>query len=203
MRKPIAALACAAFILAACQSKGDTAKHRTNTAPPRATATAPAPATPKPRTATGAQPSPAIVAYMDREEADLRARLRAAGVSVTRSRDRIVVIMQSDAAFAANSEKVQPQFYQVLAMVSEVLTRYDRTSVAVSGHTDSAAGERGEPLSRKQADAVAAVLKQQGVVQQRLRTEGLGKARPIATNATSAGRAKNRRVEIQIIPFAQ
>ena len=207
MGRPIAALVCAAFVLAGCQTLfGSKDEHPTDDAHgAHRTATVAAPVAPphaaRPA-AANAPMSPEVAAYMDKEEADLRARLLAVGVSVTRQGERIVITMDSDATFTPpKSDQVQPQFYQVLASIGEVLTRYDRTSIEVTGHVDSAAaGAHGQPLTRRQAGAVAAVLKQHGVAQTRLKAEGLGKAKPVASNATSAGRAKNRRVEIQITP---
>ena len=208
MHKQITAMACAAIFLCGCQwfkfindepQAADPAQ-----APHSHTSLTQTAATnaPNARAAHTSAVSPAVSAYMDQEEADLRSRLLAAGVSVNRQHDRIVLIMDSDVTFASNSDQVLPQFYQVLAAIGEVLTRYDRTKVDVSGHTDSAAaGDHGQVLTRRQAAAVAAVLKAHGVVQQRVHAEGLGKSRPIASNATSAGRAKNRRVEIQINPM--
>jgi outer membrane protein OmpA-like peptidoglycan-associated protein len=205
MRRAIAAIALAGLVLAGCQlfgageTKKDDGANAQRTTQPVAPA-APRKASPRARAPGAGSLSPEIASYMDKGEADLRARLLAAGVSVARRHGRIVITMESDTTFAAGSDKVQPQFYQVLVSLGEILTRYDRTKIEISGHVDSVAGERGQALSRRQADAVAAVLRRHGVAQTRLRTEGAGKARPVASNATSAGRAKNRRVEIQILP---
>jgi chemotaxis protein MotB len=54
-------------------------------------------------------------------------------------------------------------------------------------------------LSKARADAVAAVLVEQGVPARLITTSGLGEAHPVASNATPAGRAQNRRVEIDIV----
>ena len=144
----------------------------------------------------------AVGGYMDQEEADLRHRLRAAGVSVTRDGNNIILNMASDVTFATDSDQVQPQFYQVLAAVGEVLAHYNRTTLEVSGHTDSTGtAEHNRQLSQRRANAVAYILSQNGVMLQRMYVQGLGRSHPVATNATSAGRSKNRRVEIQIIPF--
>jgi len=150
----------------------------------------------------GALAGAAIGDYMDKEEAELRHRLRAAGVSVQRRGDRIVLIMESDVTFAVDDDRVKPQFYQVLDAVAEVLVEYDRTTLEVSGHTDSTgAADYNRDLSERRAHAVARVLAENGVTPQRMYVIGLGKTQPIASNGTAGGRAKNRRVEIQIIPL--
>lgn len=150
----------------------------------------------------GALAGAAIGNYMDDEERELRHRLRAAGVSVTRRGDRIVLNMESDITFDTDSDRVKPQFYQVLAAVGEVLTHYNRTTIEVAGHTDSTgSAQHNQDLSQRRAEAVARVLEDSGVIPPRMYVEGFGETHPIASNASAAGRAHNRRVEIQIIPF--
>ena len=56
-------------------------------------------------------------------------------------------------------------------------------------------------LSQRRALAVANYLSGQGVDSRRFAVTGFGKTRPIASNATAAGRAQNRRVEIQLSPL--
>jgi outer membrane protein OmpA-like peptidoglycan-associated protein len=150
----------------------------------------------------GALAGAAIGNYMDEEEAELRRRLRAAGVSVTRRGDRIILNMASDVTFDTDSDRVKPQFYQVLAAVGEVLTHYNRTTIEVAGHTDSTgSAEHNMDLSQRRAESVARVLEDSGVIPPRMYVEGFGEKHPIASNASAAGRSKNRRVEIQIIPY--
>jgi flagellar motor protein MotB len=79
--------------------------------------------------------------------------------------------------------------------------------IVVKGFTDDvpigeALGKRftnNVQLSKARADAVAAVLIDQGVPSALITTTGLGESHPVASNATPAGRAKNRRVEIDIV----
>ncbi len=150
----------------------------------------------------GALAGGAIGGYMDNQEAELRQRLRAAGVSVQRQGNNIVLVMASDITFPVDSDQVNPQFYQTLAAVGEVLAEYNKTTIEVSGHTDSTgANQYNQDLSQRRANAVAYILSQNGVMPQRMYVIGLGETRPVASNASPAGRAKNRRVEIQIVPY--
>jgi outer membrane protein OmpA-like peptidoglycan-associated protein len=70
----------------------------------------------------------------------------------------------------------------------------------VEGHTDGVgADSRNQPLSLRRAEAVRAALIARGVAADRLIAEGFGDSRPIATNNTAAGRARNRRIEIRSV----
>jgi outer membrane protein OmpA-like peptidoglycan-associated protein len=219
MRKAIAAIACAALLLGACQTQDPyTGEQKTSHATRGAIFGALGGAAIGALTNTssgkqaarnaligagiGALAGGAIGGYMDQQEAELRQRLRAAGVSVRRQGNNIVLEMASDITFPVDGDQVNPQFYQTLAAVGEVLAEYNKTMIEVSGHTDSTgAADYNNDLSQRRANAVAYILAQNGVIPGRMYVMGLGEARPIATNATPAGRARNRRVEIQIIPY--
>ena len=140
--------------------------------------------------------------YMDRQEAALRERLQATGVSVTRYEDVIVLNMPGNVTFATNSADVTAGFYPVLDSVAIVLNEYDRTYVDVVGHTDST-GRAGynQTLSERRAGSVASYLESREVIQERLLISGLGQNQPVADNTTPNGRALNRRVEIVLTPL--
>ena len=72
--------------------------------------------------------------------------------------------------------------------------------VIAVGHTDAKGGDAyNQKLSVKRADAVKTYLSGKGIEASRIYTEGKGKAQPVADNKTDAGRAKNRRVEIEVV----
>ena len=152
----------------------------------------------------GALAGGAVGAYMDNQEAELRAQLQGTGVSVTRIGDQIVLNMPSNITFATDQDAVKAAFYPTLNSVALVLKKFNRTTVDVYGFTDSTGGaQHNLDLSQRRALSVANYLSGQGVDPRRFAVTGFGADRPVASNATEAGRAQNRRVEIQLSPIRQ
>jgi OOP family OmpA-OmpF porin len=68
------------------------------------------------------------------------------------------------------------------------------------GHTDSVGSDSyNQALSVRRAEAVKAYLISKGIEKNRVYTEGKGEKQPVADNKTAEGRAKNRRVEIEVV----
>lgn len=142
-----------------------------------------------------------VGAYMDAQESKLRAQLQGTGVQVAREGDNIRLIMPGNITFETDSYNLRPDFYPVLNSVATVLAKYADTAIRVSGHTDNTGSRQyNQTLSEKRAGSVAEYLTAQGVGRQRMVVQGLAFDQPIADNATAAGRAQNRRVEIYILP---
>jgi outer membrane protein OmpA-like peptidoglycan-associated protein len=145
-----------------------------------------------------------IGSYMDNQEAELRAQLQGTGVSVTRVGDRIILNMPSNITFATDQDQVIPPFYRTLDSVAIVLNKFNKTLIDVNGHTDSTGSlQHNQALSERRAASVANYLGSRSVDQRRMSTMGFGPSQPVASNATSDGRAQNRRVEVAIAPITQ
>lgn len=150
----------------------------------------------------GALAGGAIGVTMDRNEAELRAQLQGTGVGVTRVGDQIILNMPSDITFATDQDSVKSGFYPTLNSVALVLKKFNQTVVDVYGHTDSTGNDQyNYDLSQRRALSVANYLSGQGVDSRRFAVTGFGETRPIADNSSTAGRAQNRRVEIQLSPL--
>jgi outer membrane protein OmpA-like peptidoglycan-associated protein len=122
--------------------------------------------------------------------------------------DKVVVSVRRDQVaindkvfFAFDSDRILPQSYGLLDEVARVIREHQEiANIRVEGHTDSDGGEDYNlQLSDRRAKSVRRYLIAAGVEAGRLEAEGYGKTRPIASNATEAGKAKNRRVEFRIV----
>jgi outer membrane protein OmpA-like peptidoglycan-associated protein len=94
---------------------------------------------------------------------------------------------------------LKPGAREKLAKVSGILLAYPGLKIQLEGHTDSiGADDYNMKLSQERADSVQEYLLSQGVSAGGLSAVGLGKANPVATNDTDAGRQQNRRVEMVV-----
>lgn len=142
-----------------------------------------------------------VGAYMDVQESKLREELRGTGVSVSREGDTIKLIMPGNITFETDSYNLRDSFYPVLNSVGKVLSKYNDTTLRVTGHTDSTGGKAyNQTLSERRAQSVAKYLATQGISTSRAFSEGRGFEQPIASNGSAKGRAQNRRVELYILP---
>lgn len=102
-----------------------------------------------------------------------------------------------DIKFRTNKADIQPQYHAELANFADVLKRHPDLKVVIEGHTDNVGGAPfNQKLSQRRADSVKRYMTEKfGIESSRLKAVGYGLTKPIASNATTAGRAKNRRVE--------
>jgi len=140
---------------------------------------------------------------LDRQEALLREKLQAAGVSVDRRGDNIVLNLAQGVSFAPGETTIDGKGQQILDAIKEVLVEFDDTTIDVFGYTDNQGNDvQNRSVSLERARNVALYLQGSGVSPDRLRFHGVGDADPIAPNDTPEGRAANRRVELHIAPVA-
>ena len=152
----------------------------------------------------GAVAGGAVGAYMDRQEAELRRQTAGTGVDVIRQGDELLLRMPAGITFDFDSYAIKPQFRATLDEVARTLNAYPSTMIDVLGHTDSVGSDAyNQRLSEQRAQSVANYLTSRGVNPARIATRGYGETMPIADNATEAGRAANRRVEIKVVPVSQ
>ena len=140
--------------------------------------------------------------YADQQEKKLRASMANTGVEVQRQGDQIKLIMPGNITFATDSANIAPSFYQPLNNLAGSLKEFSQNQIEIVGYTDSTGSrQHNMDLSQRRAQSVANYLTANGVPGQRISAYGAGPSQPIASNATDAGRAQNRRVEINLRPL--
>ena len=104
--------------------------------------------------------------------------------------------MKLDILFATNKSDITAQYTGEVERAAKFLKRYASVHAVIEGHTDSdGTAAYNQKLSQRRADAVKDMLvKDYGIDSSRLSAVGYGESRPVASNATKAGKAENRRV---------
>lgn len=146
------------------------------------------------------QPPPAPPRKSLRLKELLSAEIARGTVSVEEDDSRSAVSFKGDDMFVPGQARLNPKILPVIAKVANEVNEVAGT-VQVIGHSDSQPIRTREfpdnqALSERRAEAVADVLKAQGVAPARLKVEGRGDTVPIGDNRTAVGRSRNRRVEI-------
>lgn len=101
--------------------------------------------------------------------------------------------------FDTDKADIRPDVIPVLDEAAQILKDESGVLVVVQGYTDSKGTEpHNRVLSQHRAQAVRQYLIDHGISERRLRAEGFGASRPVASNDTEDGRAENRRVELHI-----
>jgi type VI secretion system protein ImpK len=143
-------------------------------------------------------PPPAAPRLAGLLDADVKAGL----VQVNDLADRSVVVIKGDGLFAPGSAEVSSELRPLVLRIGEALQRL-KGQVLVTGHTDnqpirSLRFPSNWHLSQARAEAFRNLLAERVEIG-RLRAEGRADAESVADNATPAGRAKNRRVEVTLM----
>ena len=135
------------------------------------------------------------------EKLQLRERLRQQLNTILETREsaRGLIVNINDVLFDFNKYTLKPGAREKLAKVAGILLAYPGLKVQLEGHTDSVGTEEyNMKLSNDRAGAVRDYLVSQSVLTANLTATGMGKASPVATNDTAAGRQQNRRVEMVV-----
>lgn len=102
--------------------------------------------------------------------------------------------------FETAKDVLKAESYPILDRVVEILEKHPEYNMAIEGHTDSQGDDASNlDLSKRRAKTAMDYIVSKGIDANRLSSEGFGETRPVDTNDTAAGRAKNRRVEFRIV----
>lgn len=136
------------------------------------------------------------------EMAEARAReleKRLAELNAERTK-RGYVLTLGDILFEVDRAELTPGGMQNLFRLVTFLKEYPDREVVIEGHTDSTGSAvYNQELSQRRADSVYKFLMNNGIAPERIVARGYGEAYPVAPNDTTAGRQRNRRVEIVIL----
>ncbi len=145
---------------------------------------------------TPPQAPPSQQGYLGQLEGEFR---QIPGIATQLQRDRLMTELSGHSLFKSGSSSLYNEAARDLSKIASILMRYPDTTIIVMGHTDSVGDNSyNQRLSEARAKAVASNLVSQGVAPQRMRWIGYGESMPIDSNATDAGRQRNRRVELEI-----
>jgi outer membrane protein OmpA-like peptidoglycan-associated protein len=116
--------------------------------------------------------------------------------------DHRLIIRLKAIQFSVGRAEIQSEHHPLLSTVQDAILAFGQPKVTIEGHTDSTGSETmNQALSQKRADAVRQYLIENGTLSaDGISAVGFGSSRPLASNATKAGRAVNRRIDVVIDP---
>jgi outer membrane protein OmpA-like peptidoglycan-associated protein len=135
---------------------------------------------------------------MEEQKRSMEQATQGTGVTVTQTADnQLKIEVPSDVSFDTGRADIKPNLRPILDKFAQGLVSNASATVRIVGHTDSRGSDAiNDPLSVNRAASVRDYLTTRGVAASKIAIDGRGSHEPIADNATEAGRAKNRRVEI-------
>lgn len=140
-----------------------------------------------------------------RQEAERKAQAALASLEelakVKEEARGVVITLSGSVLFASGKYELLPIAQSKLDEVAKALKEQGYKSIVVEGHTDSRGSDSANlVLSERRADSVRAFLVSRGIESSKITSQGIGEARPIASNDSAEGRANNRRVELVVQP---
>ena len=135
---------------------------------------------------------------MAQKKAAMERATAGTGVAVTQTPDnQLKLNIPSDISFDTGSSRIKPNLQPILNQFAQGLSSQPNTEIRIIGHTDSTGSDAiNNPLSVNRAASARDYLASRGVDSRRIQIDGRGSRDPIADNASEAGRARNRRIEI-------
>ena len=135
---------------------------------------------------------------MEKQKREIEQATQGTGIGVTQTQDnRLKLDIPSDISFDTGRADISRNFAPVLDRFANSLRDNQNTDVRIVGHTDNTGSDAiNNPLSMDRAASTRNYLTSRGISGSRIQVEGRGSYEPIASNNTSDGRSRNRRVEI-------
>jgi outer membrane protein OmpA-like peptidoglycan-associated protein len=142
---------------------------------------------------------------MEDKKRQMEAATAGTGTQVSQTADnQLKLSIPNDISFATGKSDIQPRLKPILEQFAQGVNQQASMEVKIVGHTDSTGSDAiNQPLSVRRAESARDYLVARGVAASRISTEGRGSREPIADNATEAGRARNRRIDIYLAERAR
>ena len=136
--------------------------------------------------------------YMEKTYQEIKSTMPEAEVVMIE--DSIKVLFPQNIVYKKKDVFPDAGYQEPMARFSDLLLKYKKTNILISGHSDNRGNETlNRQLSKERAMFVKQQIEQHGVASYRLETWGLGSKSPIADNETEEGRLRNRRVEFVVL----
>lgn len=142
---------------------------------------------------------------MEDKKRQMEAATAGTGTEVSQTADnQLKLSIPNDISFASGKSDIQPRLKPILDQFAQGVNQQTSMEIKIVGHTDSTGSDAiNNPLSVRRAESARDYLVSRGVASSRIMTEGRGSREPIADNATEAGRARNRRIDIYLAERAR
>jgi len=140
-------------------------------------------------------------ARLDADKRTAEAQAALAKLAAVKEEERgLVITLSGSVLFASGKSALLPAAQNRLNQVADALMATKERSLIVEGHTDSqGSSSSNQDLSQQRANAVRSYIISRGYPGDLITAQGIGEDRPVANNASTEGRANNRRVEIIIV----
>jgi chemotaxis protein MotB len=141
---------------------------------------------------------------------ELHKEIKQGQIEITQLKDKLSLTMVEKILFDSGSATIKKDGQKVLSRIGEILAKVEDKQITIQGHTDdvpisSKLRDRfptNWELSAARATTVVRYLNEKANIDPRLLVAaGVGEFRPVASNDTAEGRAKNRRIEIVLLPL--
>ncbi|MDI9232355.1 OmpA family protein [Limnohabitans lacus] len=137
---------------------------------------------------------------MEDKKRAMEAATAGTGTVVTQTADnQLKLSIPNDISFDTGRSDIKPNLRPILDQFAQGLSQQTSMEVKIVGHTDNKGSDAiNNPLSVNRAQSARDYLVGRGVSSSRISIDGRGSREPIADNATEAGRARNRRIDIYL-----
>jgi len=139
-------------------------------------------------------------------EKKLKSQILSKDMSMEMKDSGLVIILSDNILFDSGRAEIRKEAYPVLNEVAGAIrSKVPDKNIGIGGHTDNVPVTKSQwgtnwELSTARATNVLHYLEKKGLAPKKLSATGYGQHHPVSSNSTEAGRAKNRRVEIVILP---